>query len=68
MNTRIAEIAKPLYQNLKENDPLRWKQKEKKAFLNLKGALSSTPADWLLDANIFFHLFVGERNMIEKTY
>lgn len=63
----FAELAKPLYQATKEQQPFNWTEEAEQAFQQIKTALLSAPALGLPDVSKPFHLYVDESWGIVKA-
>ncbi|XP_040299403.1 uncharacterized protein LOC121010120, partial [Herpailurus yagouaroundi] len=63
----FAELAKPLYQATKDQQPYSWTEEAKQAFQRIKTALLSAPALGLPDVSKPFHLCVDENRGIAKA-
>ncbi|XP_017713181.1 PREDICTED: retrovirus-related Pol polyprotein from transposon 17.6 isoform X3 [Rhinopithecus bieti] len=63
----FAELAKPLYQATKEQQPFNWTEEAEQAFQQIKTALLSAPALGLPDVSKPFHLYVDESRGIAKA-
>lgn len=63
----FAELAKPLYQATKDQQPYSWTEEAEQAFQQIKTALLSAPALGLPDVSKPFHLYVDENRGIAKA-
>lgn len=63
---RFVELAKPLYEAMKENETFIWMERQEKAFNEIKQALLTAPSLGLPDVTKPFHLYVNERKWVAK--
>ncbi|KAL4835790.1 hypothetical protein H8958_005192, partial [Nasalis larvatus] len=63
----FAELAKPLYQAIKEQQPFKWTEEAELAFQQIKTALLSAPALGLPDVSKPFHLYVDKSRGVAKA-
>ncbi|XP_053744691.1 uncharacterized protein LOC128772807 [Panthera pardus] len=63
----FAELAKPLYQATKDQQPFSWTEEAEQTFQRIKTALLSALALGLPDVSKPFHLYVDENRGIAKA-
>ena len=63
----FTELAKPLYQATRGQQPFNWTDEAESAFQQIKTALLSAPALGLPDVTKPFHLYVDESNGVTKA-
>jgi hypothetical protein len=62
----FTELAQPVYETTRENEPFTWAEDQEEAFIKIKQALLSAPALGLPGITKPFHLFVDEKQGIVK--
>uniref|UniRef100_A0A8I5N7B4 Uncharacterized protein n=1 Tax=Papio anubis TaxID=9555 RepID=A0A8I5N7B4_PAPAN len=63
----FAELAKPLYQATRGQQPFNWTEEAESAFQQIKTTLLSAPALGLPDVTKPFHLYVDESKGVAKA-